>query len=107
MSKIVRLNYQQKLKIDVYRHKWQDIAFSTKRINQKQVFSIIKKIYNDILNIGEIDIYFFESPLAVANLSFLNDVLNNPNFDDTKKINNIIRKIEKHLLKYFFRDDFF
>lgn len=107
MRKIVNLNYQQKLKIDTYRHKWQDIAFSTKRINKKQVSSIIKKVYSDILNIREIDIYFFDSPLAIANLSFLNDVLNNPNFDDAKKINNIIRKIEKHLLKHFFRDDFF
>ncbi|AVH64689.1 hypothetical protein [Nostoc sp. 'Peltigera membranacea cyanobiont' N6] len=107
MSKIFELTGQQKALIADYRMKWYLIAISTQPVDKAKAFSAIKAVYKKISNAEIPDIYYFESPLSVANLSFISHIYPVANLSNQRKLNNIIRKVKHQLIKRgLFRNSF-
>ncbi|RCJ40299.1 hypothetical protein A6769_02725 [Nostoc punctiforme NIES-2108] len=107
MSKIFELTGQQKALIADYRMKWYLIAISTQPVDKAKAFSAIEAVYKKISNAEIPDIYYFESPRSVANLSFINHIHPAANLSNQRKLNNIIRKVKNQLIKHgFLRDSF-
>ncbi|MBE8987513.1 hypothetical protein [Nostoc sp. LEGE 12450] len=107
MSKIFELTGQQKALIADYQMKWYLIAISTQPVDKAKAFSAIEAVYKKISNAEIPDIYYFESPRSVANLSFINHIHPAANLSNQRKLNNIIRKVKNQLIKHgFLRDSF-
>lgn len=107
MLKIPELTAQQKALIADYRMKWYSMAISTQPVDKTRAFSAIKAVYKKISNAEIPDIYYFDSPRSVANLSFISHIHPAANLSNQRKLNNIIRKVKNQLIKHgFFRDSF-
>lgn len=108
MQQVSKLAVQQEALLPEYKKKWQLAALSTQIINKPKVIRTIKTIYKTVSNIDidEFDIYFFKSPVEIANLSFLEKVYPQDNWCNPKKLNNLIRRIENRLLTKFIGQDF-
>lgn len=107
MSKIFELTGQQKALIADYRMKWYSIAISTQPVDKVIAFSAIDAVYKKISNAEIPDIYYFESPRSVANLSFMSHIYPTANLSNQRKLNNIIKKVKNKLIKHgFLRGDF-
>ncbi|MBE9042389.1 hypothetical protein IQ235_16575 [Oscillatoriales cyanobacterium LEGE 11467] len=96
--KISELTPQQEAQLDAYKRKWQQVALSTTPIDKQNVKQAIEAIYEKTVS-HELEIYFFDSPEKVANLSFLTRVYPQENWSNPKKLNNLIRQVEKDLSK--------
>ncbi|MEH1818795.1 MAG: hypothetical protein V7L31_06790 [Nostoc sp.] len=99
MSKIFELTGQQEALITDYRMKWYLIAISTQAVDKARAFSAIEAVYKKISNAEIPEIYYFESPLHVANLNFISHIHPAANLFNQRKLNNIIRKVKNQLLK--------
>ncbi|MEH2025646.1 hypothetical protein [Nostoc sp.] len=99
MSKIFELTGQQKALIADYRKKWYSMAISTQPVDQPRAFSAIEAVYNKISKAEIPEIYYFESPRSVANLSFISRIYATANLSNQHKLNNIIRKVKHQLIK--------
>jgi hypothetical protein len=106
MQQVSELMARQEALLPEYKKKWQLAALSTQAIDKQKATQTIEAIYKQISNIEEFDIYFFESPVGVANLSFLEKVYPQDNWCNPKKLNNLIRRIENQLTRKPIRDDF-
>ncbi|MBN3906509.1 MAG: hypothetical protein HWQ35_08105 [Nostoc sp. NMS1] len=93
MSKIFELTGQQKAVIADYQMKWYSMAISTQPVDKAKAFSAIEAVYKKISNAEIPDIYYFESPLSMANLSFISHIYPVANLSNQRKLNNIIRAI--------------
>ena len=102
MSKIFELTEQQKALIADYRMKWYSIAISTQPVDKVIAFSAIEAVYKKISNAEIPDIYYFESPRSVANLSFMSHIYPTANLSNQRKLNNIIKKVKNKLIKHGF-----
>ncbi|WP_375498012.1 hypothetical protein [uncultured Nostoc sp.] len=107
MSKIFELTGQQKALIADYRMKWYSVAISTQTVDKVRAFSAIEAVYKKISNAEIPDIYYFESPLSVANLSFISHIHPAANLSNQRKLNNIIRKVKNQLLKGLLCNSFY
>lgn len=106
MQQISELTTQQKTLLPQYKSKWQLSALSTEPVNKQKATKAIEAMYKKISKVKEFDIYFFDSPAGVANLSFLNRLYPNENWINPKKLNNLIRGIENQLTRKLFSHDF-
>lgn len=106
MEKISKLTLQQDALLDEYKIKWQLIALSSQPIDKQKVTEAIEAVHQKLSKIKEFNIYFFDSPLGVANLSFFNKIYPTENWCNPKKLNNLIRQIENQLLKNLFSSAF-
>ncbi|MEM1392347.1 MAG: hypothetical protein AAF757_08980 [Cyanobacteria bacterium P01_D01_bin.116] len=106
MQQITELTAQQKALLPEYKIKWQLSALSTEPINKQKAIQSIEAVYNKISQVKDFDIYFFDSPAAIANLSFLNRLYPNENWTNPKKLNNLIRRIKNELNRDLFGIDF-
>ncbi|MBL1175059.1 hypothetical protein [Pantanalinema sp. GBBB05] len=107
MQQISELTPQQEALLDEYKRKWQLAALSTGTIDKQKTTQAIEAVYKQISKVEEFDIYFFESPVGIADLSFLNCLYPNENWCNSRKLNNLIRQFENQLLrKGFLRDNF-
>ncbi|MBN3896935.1 MAG: hypothetical protein HWQ41_17175 [Nostoc sp. NOS(2021)] len=106
MSKIFELTGQQKALIADYRMKWYSMAISTQPVDKARAFSAIEAVYNKISKAEIPEIYYFESPLSGANLSFITHIHPAANLSNQRKLNNIIRKVKNQLLKGWLRSSF-
>ncbi|MEH2274339.1 MAG: hypothetical protein V7K40_05895 [Nostoc sp.] len=102
MSKIFELTGQQKALIADYRMKWYSMAISTQPVDKARAFSAIEAVYKKISNAEIPDIYYFESPRSVANLSFMSHIYPTANLSNQRKLNNIIKKVKNKLIKHGF-----
>lgn len=108
MQQVSKLTVQQESLLPEYKKKWQLAALSTQTIDKQKAIRTIKAVYKQVSNIDidEFDIYFFKSPVEVANLSFLEKVYPQDNWCNPKKLNNLIRRIENRLLTKCIGRDF-
>lgn len=106
MQQVSELTVRQEALLPEYKKKWQLAALSTQAIDKQKATRTIEAIYKQVSNIEEFDIFFFESPVGVANLSFLDKVYPQDNWCNPKKLNNLIRRIENRLVRKFIGKDF-
>lgn len=102
MRQISELTPYQEALLCEYKRKWQLASLSTQPIDTQKATQAIKAVYKQISTLEELDIYFFDSPFGIANLSFINCVYPHENWCNTRKLNNLIRQLEKQLLKQGF-----
>ena len=98
MQKISELTAHQEALLDEYKIKWQLIALSTQKIDRQKATQSIESIYKQISKAEEFDMYFFDSPLSIANLSFLTTIYPNENWCNLRKLSNLIRRVDNQLL---------
>lgn len=99
MQLISELTPHQEALLCEYKRKWQLAALSTQVIDTQKATQAIKAVYKQISSVEEFDIYFFDSPFGIANLSFINCVYPHEDWCNPRKLNNLIRQLEKQLLK--------
>jgi hypothetical protein len=107
MQQVSKLTTQQEALLPEYKRKWQLIELSTQAIDQQKAVQTIELIYRQISKVEEFDIYFFDSPACVANLSFLNKIYPAENWCNPKKLNNLIKRVENQLLRKLFGKDMY
>jgi 7,8-dihydro-6-hydroxymethylpterin-pyrophosphokinase len=107
MQQVSKLTPQQEALLPKYKKKWQLTALSTQVIDRQKAVQTIEAIYKQISKVEEFDIYFFDSPACIANLSFLNRIYPAENWCNPKKLNNLIRRIENQLLRKFVGEDMY
>jgi hypothetical protein len=107
MSQVQELTAQQEALIDEYKRKWQLIVLSTNPIDRNKATQAIKAIYKQVKSLEYFDMYFFDSPLGVANLSFLEKIYPTENWGNSRKHNNLIRRVEDRLIRRSIPNDFF
>jgi hypothetical protein len=107
MQQVSKLTTQQEALLPEYKRKWQLIELSTQAIDKQKAVQTIELIYRQVSKVEEFDIYFFDSPACVANLSFLSKIYPAENWCNPKKLNNLIKRVENQLLRKFLREDMF
>ena len=106
MQQTTELTAHQKTLLPEYKIKWQLSALSSEPINKQKATKAIEAVYQHLYQTKDFDIYFFDSPAGVANLSFLTRLYPNENWTNPKKLNNLIRRIENQLTRKLFSHDF-
>jgi hypothetical protein len=104
--KISELTTEQEALLDDYKRKWRSIALSTQTIDRQKATKTIESIYGRLTNTEEYEIYFFDSPFAVTDLNFLHVIYPNENWCNSKKLNNLIRRVKNQLLRQLFSHNF-
>jgi hypothetical protein len=107
MKKVSTLTPQQEVTLPKYKQKWQSIALSTTPIDRQTSTRTIEAIYRKVSKVDEFDIYFFDSPACIANISFLETVYPADNWRNPKKLSNLIRRVRSQLLRQFIGEDFY
>ncbi|OYD99208.1 hypothetical protein [Nostoc sp. 'Peltigera membranacea cyanobiont' 232] len=102
MRQISELTPHQEALLCEYKRKWQLASLSTQPIDTQKATQAIKAVYKQISSLEELDIYFFDSPFGIANLSFINCVYPHENWCNPRKLNNLIKQLEKQLFKQGF-----
>lgn len=99
MQKISKLTACQEALLDEYKRKWQSIALSTQPIEKQKATQSIESVYKQISKTEEFEIYFFDSPLSLGDLSFLTTLYPNENWCNSQKLSNLIRRVDNQLLR--------
>jgi hypothetical protein len=107
MQQVSELTDRQKALLGEYKKKWYQIAYSTQPINYEKATQALEAAYKQLAKVENIDIFFFESPVSIADLSFLDKVYSSDNWDNPKKISNLIRRVEDQFPTIFLSKDVF
>ncbi|MBW4622070.1 MAG: hypothetical protein KME17_22285 [Cyanosarcina radialis HA8281-LM2] len=107
MQQISKLTAQQETLLLEYKKKWQLAALSTQALDKQKATQIIEAIHKKLSQDVDFDIYFFDSPVAIADLSFIHSLYPTENWCNPKKLNNLIRRIKKQFLKKYIGQYFF
>ena len=75
------------------------IALSTQPIDRQKATHSIESVYRQISKTEDFDIYLFNSPLSLGNLSFLTTLYPGENWYNPRKLNNLIRRVDNQLLR--------
>jgi hypothetical protein len=107
MSQVIELTAKQESLLEEYKIKWQTIVLSTNPIDRNKATQAIKTIYKQVKSFEYFNMYFFDSPLGVANLSFLEEIYPTENWGNSRKHNNLIRRVQDRLIRRSIPNDFF
>jgi hypothetical protein len=98
MQQVSELTAQQKALLGDYKQKWQKLAYSTQPIDHEKVTQAIEAVYKQLSKFEDFEIYFFDSPVDIANLSCLYRIYPNENWCNHKKLSNLIKRVKNRLL---------
>ncbi len=99
MNRISTLTAEQDALIETYKTKWYLKSLSSTPIDKQKAIKAIEAVYEHISKVEGFDVYFFDSPYGVANLSFLDRLYPNENWQNPRKLNNLIRRVRTDLFR--------
>jgi hypothetical protein len=107
MNRISELTSEQEALLETYKTKWYLKALSSTPIDKQKAIKAIEAVYRHISKSEGFDVYFFDSPYGVANLSFLDRLYPNENWQNPRKLNNLIKRVRTDLFRQCSMDSIF